>query len=62
VKADRPGGDFQLWNLPYDRGAMGMGAMGMGGGINSQRPQLLATLSTRAVRPELSLSPSSSAR
>lgn len=46
LKGDRAGGDFRLWNLPYDRGGMGMGGMGMGmaGFGNTTAPIALATL------------------
>lgn len=44
VKGDQAGGDFRLWNLPYDRGGMGMGGMGIGGFANPSVRSVLATL------------------
>ncbi len=60
IKADQKPGKYRLLNLPYDRGAMGMGMMGGGGMMgrtgmmsrNEDTPRVLATINYgSAVKP-----------
>jgi FtsP/CotA-like multicopper oxidase with cupredoxin domain len=62
VRGERPPGRYQLLNLPYNRGSMGM-MHGMRGGIidgfprnpDNQRPQVLATLTYQGSGSALAL-------
>jgi FtsP/CotA-like multicopper oxidase with cupredoxin domain len=62
VRGERPPGRYQLLNLPYNRGSMGM-MHGMGGGMmdgfprnpDNQRPQVLATLTYQGSGSALAL-------